>query len=66
MVVSWVGFLDLAQFPGDDAALVAAVKAAKEKPAFQQTVQDKLTIKKGAEKGIRESVFKSNFLNLDI
>jgi hypothetical protein len=45
---------------------VAAVKAAKEKPAFQQTVQDKLTIKKGAEKGIRESVFKSNFLNLDI
>ena len=35
--------------------LVNAVKAAKSKPGFQQTAQDKLTIKKGAEQGIHES-----------
>jgi len=55
-----------AQAAQADAALVAAVKAAKAKPAFQQTAQDKLTIKKGAEKGIHESVFRSKFLDLDI
>ena len=60
-----------AQSAQADTALVAAVKAAKAKPGFQQTAQDKLTIKQGAEKGIRESKkkkkkavaeFKSNFL----
>jgi hypothetical protein len=40
-----------------DNDLVAAVKAAKAKPGFQQTAQDKLTIQKGAAKGIHESVF---------
>lgn len=38
-----------------DNELVAAVKAAKAKPGFQQTAQDKLTIQRGAEKGIHES-----------
>ncbi len=49
--------------------LQAAVKAAKAKPGFQQTAQDKLTIKQGAEKGIHESLniepivgFESKFL----
>ena len=60
-----------AQSAQADAALIAAVKAAKAKPGFQQTAQDKLTIKQGAEKGIHESKkkkkksvaeFKSNFL----
>jgi hypothetical protein len=58
-----------------DNALVAAVKAAKAKPAFQQTAQDKLTIKQGAEKGIHESKkkkkkivaeFNSKFLGMTI
>lgn len=65
-----------AQTAQADNALVAAVKAAKAKPAFQQTAQDKLTIKQGAEKGIHESKkkkkkkvvaeFKSNFLDMVI
>ena len=38
-----------------DNNLIAAVKAAKAKPGFQQTAQDKLTIQKGAAKGIHES-----------
>jgi hypothetical protein len=38
-----------------DNELVSAVKAAKAKPGFQQTAQDKLTIQKGAAKGIHES-----------
>ena len=38
-----------------DNALVAAVKAAKAKPAFQQTPQDKLKIQQGAAKGIHEN-----------
>lgn len=59
-----------------DNDLVAAVKAAKAKPGFQQTAQDKLTIQKGAAKGIHESKkkkkkkivaeFKSNFLGMVI
>lgn len=58
-----------------DNQLVAAVKAAKAKPAFQQTAQDKLTIKQGAEKGIHESKkkkkklvaeFNSKFLGMKI
>ena len=57
-----------------DNELVAAVKAAKAKPGFQQTAQDKLAIQKGAAKGIHESKkkkkivaeFKSNFLGMVI
>lgn len=59
-----------------DNALVAAVKAAKAKPAFQQTASDKLTIKQGAAKGIHESKkkkkkkvvaeFNSKFLGMKI
>jgi hypothetical protein len=63
-----------AQSSAADAALVAAVKAAKAKPAFQQTATDKLTIKQGADKGIHESKkkkkklaeFKSKFLGMII
>jgi hypothetical protein len=64
-----------AQTAAADAALVAAVKAAKEKPGFQQTAQDKLTIQQGAAKGIHESKkkkkkklaeFKSKFLGMVI
>jgi hypothetical protein len=55
-----------AQASQADAELVAAVQAAKAKPAFQQTATDKLTIKKGAEKGIHEGAFRSNFLDQDI
>ena len=64
-----------AQTAAADNALVAAVKAAKAKPAFQQTAQDKLTIKQGAEKGIHESKkkkkkvvaeFNSKFLGMKI
>jgi len=64
-----------AQSSAADAALVAAVKAAKAKPAFQQTATDKLTIKQGADKGIHESKkkkkkklaeFKSKFLGIVI
>ncbi len=59
-----------------DNELVAAVKAAKAKPGFQQTAQDKLTIQKGAAKGIHESKnkkkkkivaeFNSKFLGMKI
>ena len=59
-----------------DNDLVAAVKAAKAKPGFQQTAQDKLAIQQGAAKGIHESKkkkkkkvvaeFKSNFLGMVI
>lgn len=58
-----------------DNELVAAVKAAKAKPGFQQTAQDKLTIQKGAAKGIHESKkkkkkvvaeFNSRFLGITI
>ncbi len=59
-----------------DNQLVAAVKAAKAKPAFQQTASDKLTIKQGAAKGIHESKkkkkkkvvaeFNSRFLGMKI
>jgi len=38
-----------------DNELVSAVKAAKANPGSQQTTQDKLTIQKGAAKGIHES-----------
>jgi hypothetical protein len=38
----------------EDERLRAEVAAAKAKPGFQQTAQDKLTIKKGAAKGINE------------
>lgn len=64
-----------AQTSQADNALVAAVKAAKAKPAFQQTAQDKLTIKQGAAKGIHESKkkkkkvvaeFNSKFLGMKI
>lgn len=64
-----------AQTAQADNALVAAVKAAKAKPAFQQTAQDKLTIKQGAAKGIHESKkkkkkvvaeFNSKFLGMKI
>jgi hypothetical protein len=44
-----------AQAAAADAELVAAVKAAKAKPGFQQTALDKATLKKGAEKGIYEN-----------
>jgi hypothetical protein len=58
-----------------DDALVAAVKAAKAKPGFQQTASDKLAIQQGAAKGIHESKkkkkkklaeFKSKFLGMVI
>ena len=57
-----------------DNDLVAAVKAAKAKPGFQQTAQDRLTIQQGAAKGIHESKkkkkvvaeFNSKFLRMKI
>lgn len=42
--------------------LVAAVKVAKSKPGFQQTLQDKNLIKQAAAKGIHEGEFYSKFL----
>jgi hypothetical protein len=45
-----------AQTSQADNALIAAVKAAKAKPGFQQTLTDKNAIKQGAAKGIYESL----------
>ena len=45
-----------AQTSQADNALIAAVKAAKAKPGFQQTLTDKNAIKQGASKGIYESL----------
>jgi hypothetical protein len=48
-----------------DNALVAAVKAAKAKPAFARDAQDKLTLKRGAAKGIYENKFSHLYAMLE-
>ena len=48
-----------------DNELVAAVKAAKAKPPFARDAQDKLTLKRGAEKGIYEQQFSDLYAMLE-
>lgn len=48
-----------------DNALVAAVKAAKAKPEFARDAQDKLTLQRGAAKGIYENKFSHLYTMLE-